>query len=307
MASNKLPSGQNQLFTLAEDMADGLNQHEVALGVKQNDEAAVRAALAGAQAEQVDYGLTKSQKAALSTAATVADSNGRAFIGTARSVLATYLGASWSAAWEPTGFPAGSTAVPGTIAERQALLSALQTYFAANAAQENAPLNVTAARAGQLFVALSDARSALNNHLAQMGQKKAARDGAETALRMRMRGLIDELTQLMPGDDPRWLAFGLSLPDASETPDAPDAPVLTSVSTGVVLADWPDEPRAVRYRVWQQIVGVDPAYVAGATVTDSDATLAGLPSGATVRLRVSAVNESGSESPQGDTAEIVVA
>ena len=111
----------------------------------------------------------------------------------------------------------------------------------------------------------------------------------------------------MPGDDPRWLAFGLSLPDAPETPDAPDAPVLTSNSAGVVLADWADVPRSVRYRLWKQVVGTDANFMAADSVTDSDATLTGLPSGATVRVRVTAVNESSAESQPSEAAEIVVA
>ena len=39
------------------------------------------------------------------------------------------------------------------------MLQSLQNYFTANAAQQNAPLNITPARAGQLFTALSDAQA----------------------------------------------------------------------------------------------------------------------------------------------------
>src|SRR5205823_6564729 len=156
-----------------------------------------------------------------------------------------------------TGFPNQSLAVPTTVAERQALLQSLQAYFAANAGQENAPLNVTAARAEQLHGALSSARTALNNHLTVNGQKKTARDNGDGALRKRMRGLIDELGQLIGDDDARWYGFGLNPPGAPGTPDVPDAPVLSSPSAGVILVDWPDVPRAGRYRVWLQIVGTD--------------------------------------------------
>lgn len=49
MAENPVPVRLHDLFTLAEDAADGAHQFEVAIGLKQNDEAAIRAALAAAQ------------------------------------------------------------------------------------------------------------------------------------------------------------------------------------------------------------------------------------------------------------------
>lgn len=39
MASNPIPDALPQLFALAEDMADGLHDHQVAIGIKQNLEA----------------------------------------------------------------------------------------------------------------------------------------------------------------------------------------------------------------------------------------------------------------------------
>lgn len=305
MAENRLPDGLDDLFTLAEDMADGLNDNEVAIGIKQNDEAAVRAALTAAQNAHDAYSVARSQKRTRGTAVRVADSNARAFIGVTRSVLVPYLGGQWSASWLPTGFSNQSLAIPPTTAERQALLQSLQTYLTANAAQANAPLNITAARAGLLFTALSDARSALNAQLATLGQTKLNRDAAETTLRKRMRGLIDEVGQLLADNDPIWLAFGLVPPAYPDTPDAPDAPVLTLLGSGALMADWADEARATSYRVWKQVFGSDPTFVAVATVTDSDATLSSLPVGATVRVYITALNETG-ESQPGPFAETVV-
>ena len=37
MASNEIPVNLDQLFTLAEDAADGLHTYEVAIGIKQNN------------------------------------------------------------------------------------------------------------------------------------------------------------------------------------------------------------------------------------------------------------------------------
>lgn len=304
MASNALPDSLDKLFTLAEDMADGLSDHEVAVGVKQNVLAVFEPDLIVAQTTETQYGESRSAKKPFTTAVIIADSNGKAFIALTHDVLKPFLGADYSDSWIATGFPNNSLAVPSTVAERQALLEALGTYLTAHAAQQNAPLNVTPARANTLFQALRTARNNLTGHLTVIGQKKIPRDAAEIALRKRMRGLIDELGQLLPDDSPLWLAFGLHRPADPEVPDAPDAPVLTATSSGQVLADWMDEARALRYRVWKQVMGVDDHFIAVATVLDSDATLT-LPPGATVRIRITATNDTGESAP-GPFTEIVV-
>ena len=56
---------------------------------------------------------------------------------------------------------------------------------------------------------------------------------------------------------------------------------------------------------YKQVVGVDADFVAAATVTDSDATISGLPPGSTVRIRVTAVNDAGESQPSA-TVEIVI-
>ncbi|MBI3461570.1 MAG: hypothetical protein HY000_00705 [Planctomycetes bacterium] len=237
MAANALPSGIDALFTLAEDMADGCHTYEVAIGILQNTEARIRADLVAAQTAQTSFLTAKGAKPGFTTARQVADSNAQALIGLSRDVPAPSLGGQWSAAWEATGFPNQSLAVPSRSEERQALLASLQPYFTANPAKENAPLNVTAARAGTLFTALSDARSAANANLTDIGQKKALRDTTETRLRRRTRGLSDELGQLLEDDDPRWEAFGLVRPGGTDLPDRVEHLVLTASVPGTVLVD----------------------------------------------------------------------
>ena len=305
MASNPIPDKLDDLFTLAEDMADGLNTHGVAIGVKQNTEAAVRATLAAAQTAQNTFDAARSLKTTRSTAVTVADSNAKSFLATARGVLIHYLGATWAQPWEETGFPNQSTAVPAKQIERQALLASLQIYFATHPAQENAPLFVTSANASNHFTALSDTRSALNQTLTDCGQKKAARDAAATALRKQARGLVDELGQLLGDEDPRWLAFGLNMPGSANTPDAPEGLVLAASGAGSINADWADTPRADRYHVSNQVVGVDANFMLAGSPIDSDFTLTGLPSGATVKVQVTAVNAAGESLPSA-VKEIVV-
>lgn len=305
MASNRMPDQNNQLFALAEDMADGLNLHQTPIGIKQNLESSVRTDLTAAQTAETNYQAKRQAKVVATTAQTVADSNGKAFIATAKRVLENYLGAQWSQAWATAGFVNGSTAIPSKIEERQSCLSALNAYFAANPTHANPPLNVTAAQANNLMQALSTARSNVHNAATQVGTAKAARDTTIESLRNRMRGLVTELDQLLSDDDPRWYAFGLNRPSDPETPGIPDGLVLTPGPTGSVLADWADARRADRYRVFKQVVGVDADFVAVTSVTESDATLTGLPSGSTVKVRVTAVNAAGESQPSNE-AQVVV-
>ena len=305
MAANPIPTSLNALTALAEDAADGANTHEVAVGLKQNKEADIRADLTDLLAKIAAHAAAVGAKPALSAAVRTADSNAKAFIATARDVLVPSLGGQWSQTWEPTGFPNQSLGVPRTQAERQSLLASLRDYFTANPTQENAPLSITAALAGTRFTALSDARSGFNQGVTLIGQTKVIRDVAATKLTKRLRGLIDELTQLLAGDDPRWYAFGFNPPAASETPDQVEGLVVTPGTSGNAFADWDDTPRALRYHVEIQIVGVDANFRRVATVTESDATITGLPAGSTVRVRVIAVNDAGN-GPPSDVVEVVI-
>jgi hypothetical protein len=52
-------------------------------------------------------------------------------------------------------------------------------------------------------------------------------------------------------------------------------------------------------------VGTDNDFHAVQTVQDSDATLPGLPSGATVKLRVTSANDAGESTPGPETQAVV--
>jgi len=307
MASNRLPNPLDDVFALALDMADGCTDNEVAIGLKQNLAVDVTRDLNAAVAAQRVYKNALSAKTDFSTAVAVADSNGKAFLGSARRVLVENLGASWSRVWVATGFPDQSTAVPTTQRKRESLLLALKNYFTDHPEMEvnTQKIIVTAARADLLFQALSAARRAAAGGNKDAGQKKVVRDAAEQALRDRMTGLIGELGQKLDDTDPLWLAFGLNEPGATNLPDSADGLVLTAGPAGTVLAHWTTPPRATRYRVFQQIEGVDEIPVNTITTSESDATLTGLPSGKKLKVYVIAANDAG-QAPASDTVEIVV-
>jgi hypothetical protein len=304
MATNPLPGKLDLLFALAEDMADGAAAHQAAIGLLQNTEARIRADLTAAQTAENAYQTARLAKVNSVAAQNAADSNGKAFIATAKNVLSPILGGSWSTAWAPAGFTT-SLSTPVKIAERMTLLGTLRDYFTAQPTHENAPLGVTSAQAATLFTALSNARSAVNQALVDVGQTRSARDAARRTLEKRMRGLIGELEQLLAADDPRWLAFGLNMPDAAVTPEAPSSVVLTLGGAGEVLADWDDVANASHYRVFKQEVGVDADFVFAGSPSDSDFLIAGVGGGHLLRVKVTVVS-GGLESPPSPVAEITL-
>lgn len=302
MASNKIPQNIDPLVSLAEDAADGAQQFGAAINLAQNTEAAIRADLMSLTGDpnagppptpgkQGEWIASKSAKAAASTAARLAESNARSFCASAVGVLKNYLGTKWGSAWEAAGFTNGSLRMPD---DPLPLLGELRAYFLAHAAQENAPLGVTAAACLAQANAVSDARSASNASNVAYGLAKQARDAALGTLYSRMSGLLAELDQLLRDDDPRWYAFGFDRPADGQQPGLVLNLVLTPGGPGIVLADWDDARRAERYRVFKQVIGTDPDPVqVDNAVTDSEYTFTGLPSGATVEVTIIPVNSAG--------------
>jgi hypothetical protein len=236
---------------------------------------------------------------------TAADVAGKTFIVNARKRLSKFLGEVYSTEWGAAGWPDNSTGLPSTQEDRFNLVASLQAWFTSHQAHESVDMDATAALAGTTHAAISSARAALDAQVTANGVAKNARDAAEQNLRKRMNGLVSELATLLTDDDPRWHTFGLSRPADESTPEAPTLTTVAPGVAGTLLVDWDDPLRADHYRVWIQIVGTDTDFHAVQSVNDSDATLSGLPTGATVKVQVTSVNDAG-ESLPGPVAQAVV-
>jgi len=291
MAINLFPRQLDKLWTLVRSMIQGLHTHEVAIGVKQNTEAAVAADFAAAQGAEATFQTGCGTKRTLIAAVGTADDDGQTFIAKAKRILSNSLGSRWSAAWKPVGFVAPSLATPDSAEERESLLEAMAKYLTANPGKENAQEVVTAVEAGARFAALKTARGNLEGF--DLTGAKNDRDDAVEALRKRMRGLVVELGQLLPDDDTRYHAFGLNAPADPETPEAPTDVVVTAGAPGHVRAAWPQARRAERYQVFRKLIGTDNDFVPVATVTGLEATINTMPSGATVLVELRSVNDAG--------------
>ena len=87
MSSNRLPTRLEEVFALAEHLADGLHSHELAIGIKQNTEASLRSDLAAGRDANNAYRAAISTNKSHATTQRDADSNGKAFITAAKNVL----------------------------------------------------------------------------------------------------------------------------------------------------------------------------------------------------------------------------
>ncbi len=286
-------------------MLGGLDTYELTLEVKQNTAATLAPYLTSARAAENDYGAKKTARKTANAVKTAADNAGKLFIGNARKRLSKFFGETYNTEWGEAGWPDGSTGIPSSEDKRLDLIEAIRLYLVGHPEHASVDMDVTAALAQSAYNTLNAARIDLGQKQTDQGNAKVLRDTQVAALRKRMRGLIDELATLMADDDPRWYAFGLSRPVDEEIPEIAINLILLASVVGAVIADWDDALRADRYRVWRKIVGTDADFVPVATVYDSDATLTGLPSGATLQVYVTSVNDAGESAPSA-IMEIVV-
>ena len=87
-----------------------------------------------------------------------------------------------------------------------------------------------------------------NADSAQTGAFNARRDAVDV-LRKRVRGLIDELGNLIEDDDIRYEAFGLSIPANPSAPDSVASVTAAPLGNGRIELAWTYATRAVRFRV----------------------------------------------------------
>ena len=224
-----------------------------------------------------------------------------------RALFVLQWGEEWTLAWEHTGFPNRSTALPNTQAERKVLLGSLAQLFTDMPELEvNTPrLQVTAARAAALDAALSATRTAQTEANVDASQRKEVRDAAVEALRSRMRKVVAELGQLLADDAAEWVAFGLVRPSAPSTPEPVEELRVTPGLPGQLRVEWLAGVRGERFRVWLKIIGVDAEFRPVATVYDRHATIFDLVTGQTVAVQVTAANEAG-ECPPCAPVSVVV-
>jgi len=305
MASNPTPDNADVLRALADRMADGCHTHEATIGILQNTEAAIRAAITALSGAETTAGFKKTELANAYTALETADEAGTACINNCKLRLRQVLGERWNSGWEPTGFPDQSTGVPNTQDKRFTLLDALKNYFTAVPTSENAGMGATAALCDAAWIALSNARQTVGNCEAAQTTAFEARATATDALRKRVRGLINELETLIATDDPRWEAFGLNIPANPTAPESVASVSAAPLGGGRVEVSYAYATRATRYKIESFVVGVDTEWQSKASAKDLEVILKGYTAGQQVKLRVIATNDGGDASPSPEATVTV--
>jgi hypothetical protein len=305
MASNPTPDNADVLRALADRMADGCHTHEATIGILQNTEAAIRAAITALSGAETTAGFKKTELANAYTALDAADEAGITCINNCKLRLRQVLGERWNPGWEPTGFPDQSTGVPNTQDKRFTLLDALKNYFTAVPASENAGMGATAALCEAAWTALSNARQTVGNCEAAQTAAFEARATATDALRKRVRGLINELETLISTDDSRWEAFGLNIPANPTAPEPVGSVTAAPLSGGRIELAWTYATRATRYKVESFIIGVDTEWQSKASAKDLEVILKGYTAGQQVKLRVIATNDGGDANPSPEATVTV--
>ena len=307
MANNPTPEPYNELLAAGEDLCDGLDQHAVIIGVKQNTFVIVRAELDLLIGAQASFKAAEGAQPAAYAALRSADSNAKGFIARAIKLLSISLGNAWSDVWLATGLPDNTVGIPKTQDGRFAAIGGLKAYFLANPGKEvsDANVNVTAAVATTLYTAVSNARTAVGNALKLTKDKLLLRDSAMNAFRKRYRGTVDELIQILSDEDPRWYDFGLNRPADPAQPGVPTNVHGTALGGARALIQIDGARRANSFNYYKQVVGVDAQPVKLLNDEGTQHTFENLPVGATVIFTVTGVNGAGEGQPSEPVALVI--
>jgi hypothetical protein len=230
--------------------------------------------------------------------------SGREFARVTRELLKRTLSKRYSTAWAELGFLRSSLAIPRKSDEMLVMLEQMGDYLTAHPEAQNTDAEVTPARAGGLVTSLREAQRGLDTQKGNVVNLVSACDNAKAQLQKRMRDLVLELRQKLAPLDGRWKTFGLNMPGAAKTPDAPQNVVAVLIGETAVAIHWDAAARAEHYRVWKKVVGVDEKVVSVGSPADLDFTLEALPRNSTIEIAVTAVNNGG-ESARSLTVSVV--
>lgn len=217
--------------------------------------------------------------------------NSRSLLTVSRDHFKAVLGLEYNERWDETGL-VGSLMIPRSELDVEPLLPRFRTFLINHPDLEFDRRDITAGKFDEFFTALHQARMAVREKELVLELARRQRDAKVSALRKRLRSLIDELNMLIDPLDPLWNVFGFNMPGAEETPDVPEEVEVTLNGSNAALK-WKAAPRTEYYRVWKKVIGVDEEPVPMGTPSDQDFTMTDLPSNATVELAVSAVNNGG--------------
>jgi hypothetical protein len=282
----------------------GLNKH-TSLPITHVSAATLEVRISTARARNLDYDKAKADTRAAQAQVRLLNELARKHATVCRDTLALALG-SWSSAWVPAGWRTPNTlSIPESAEDVVELCVDLAKFLTDNSVLGNPQYKVTAAETEAQATNLGGALQALADARSEQRKKRDARNAAQEALVVEMRCLRKELEAIFTADDPRWMDFVQEVPGDDARPEAVEALEVEGAGPGALDAEWEPSVRVERYLVEVQVVGQDEEFRRLATVRDANASRAGLPPGAQVKVRVVAANEAGESAPS-DVVEVSV-
>lgn len=299
MASNPTPDDEAVLLALAEDLADGCHDLEVTIGIKQNTEAVMRAAITGLTDASLALGTAEGLATTKHDDMLAADAVAQTVLKNCRLRLVKLYGGQFNADWQAAGFPNQSTAVPGTMDERFSTLGGLKAFFTARPAAESVDMDATLAIVTAAHTTLSNARQAMNTANSAQTTAEKNKEAALKTLRKRVRGLIDELGTLIADDDERYEHFGLNIPANPTAPEGITSLTATATGGGKIHLEWPYATRMTGTRIMTKLIPQDDDFSSRGTADGLEKTLTGFTPGQQLQCKVIPYNDGGDggESP----------
>ena len=230
---------------------------------------------------------------------------GRAFAANLIDVFKPLFGRTWGESWKQLGFNQPSLAIPPTYDRLREVLRATTTYLTGHTAAEVASRGVTKVIVSELYTNMTDATANVESCASDTKAKRQELDAAMTALQEVVRGLITELSLKLSPVDPRWRAFGLNIPGYPAVPPQVLNLAVSGLGVGRFGLQWDPAPRAERYQIEMRVLPEETEFTRVLTVSDTSAVLSDLAPGASVMLRVVAVNEGGASVPSDEVQATV--
>ncbi|MBA3832144.1 MAG: hypothetical protein H0X34_09675 [Chthoniobacterales bacterium] len=212
ITDNTLPSGIHDLLRLGGEMAEGLRLHGPWLKMTQTPEAGFQTMLERLRRAEIIYGEARAAKADAGKESTAADKVLTDWLVRTRAFLTAVFGNRWSESWLQLGVTSRRTAIPKRMEPRISLARGMAHYLGKNPQYEYPVAHITEKDGEAIRQRMVKAQRELRAAKADCIVKKRARDGAERALRRKMRQVVVILGVSIRPEDRRWLDFGLHRP-----------------------------------------------------------------------------------------------
>jgi len=212
-ADPTVPAPVGASIVVALQLAKGMESKGTEVGITFATAKQIRTAATKLNAaEDVYQTILASKNASLRPAYKKANAEGRKFIIDAKKVLSIPLGDTWNDGWKEAGFHNAHLKSPRTTVARIAELDRLSRYFAAHPEHEGSAQSITAERARELHLALTQANDELDRFDTDRKNAKQVRDKANRELRSMVTGVIVEIRRRLPKESALWETFGLTAP-----------------------------------------------------------------------------------------------